>query len=97
MESQVREQRGQLVKRAESVQKIRDAQGSLDGRIGELEITLENVQQMVEALRQQLGSARAHARGLVAESVGLALPEPDAEHLAVSAEDSAFALQRVSA
>jgi uncharacterized protein YdcH (DUF465 family) len=42
LEMQVREQRSQLKKRAESVAKIRDAQGSLDDRISELEEALED-------------------------------------------------------
>ena len=42
LEMQVREQRSQLRKRAESVAKIRDAQGSLDDRISELEEALED-------------------------------------------------------
>ena len=42
LEMQVREQRSQLRKRAESVTKIRDAQGSLDDRISELEEALED-------------------------------------------------------
>jgi hypothetical protein len=42
LEMQVREQRSQLRKRAESVTKIRDAQGSLDERISELEEALED-------------------------------------------------------
>jgi hypothetical protein len=42
LEMQGREQRSQLRKRAESVAKIRDAQGSLDDRISELEEALED-------------------------------------------------------
>ena len=44
IELQVREQRSQLRKRAESISKIRDAQGSLDERIAELEQALEEAQ-----------------------------------------------------
>jgi hypothetical protein len=44
IELQVREQRAQLRKRAESISKIRDAQGSLDERIAELEQALEEAQ-----------------------------------------------------
>ena len=62
LEAQVRESRSQLVRRAESVQKIRDAQESLDARIGELEAALEEVHGKVEGLKQQLGRARAVAR-----------------------------------
>jgi len=52
LEMQVREQRAQLKKRAESVSKIRDAQGSLDDRISELEEALEDAQGKLEALRR---------------------------------------------
>ncbi|MCS7102176.1 MAG: dynamin family protein, partial [Burkholderiaceae bacterium] len=48
IEVQVREQRQQLKKRAESVARIRDAQESLDARIGELEEALQDVQQRLE-------------------------------------------------
>ena len=64
IEAQVREQRAQLVRRAESVQKIRDAQGTLDGRIGELDAALALVQGKAEELRHQLGSARELASGV---------------------------------
>jgi predicted GTPase len=52
IELQVREQRAQLRKRAESISKIRDAQGSLDDRIGELEQALEETQAQLAALRR---------------------------------------------
>jgi predicted GTPase len=52
LEMQVREQRTQLKKRAESVGKIRDAQGSLDERITELEEVLEDAQAKLAALRR---------------------------------------------
>lgn len=55
LEVQVREQRAQLKKRAESVARIRDAQESLDERIGQLEEALEDVQSKLDALKQ-LGS-----------------------------------------
>jgi predicted GTPase len=51
IELQVREQRSQLKKRAESVQRIRDAQESLDERIGQLESALEDVQHKLDELR----------------------------------------------
>ena len=64
LESQVREQRTQLRKRAESVSKIRDAQGSLDERIAELEEALEDAQGKLADLKRladriQAVSARA--------------------------------------
>jgi hypothetical protein len=52
IELQVREQRAQLKKRAESISKIRDAQGSLDERIGELEQALEDAQTRLAALKR---------------------------------------------
>jgi predicted RNase H-like nuclease (RuvC/YqgF family) len=55
---QVREQRSQLKKRAESVAKIRDAQESLDQRIGELEGALEDVQSKLEQLKRLSERAR---------------------------------------
>lgn len=51
IELQVREQRAQLRKRAESISKIRDAQGSLDERISELEQALEEAQSRLAALK----------------------------------------------
>ncbi|MCS7100428.1 MAG: hypothetical protein NZL99_01890, partial [Burkholderiaceae bacterium] len=58
---QVREQRQQLKKRAESVARIRDAQESLDARIGELEEALQDVQQRLEELKKFTVQARALA------------------------------------
>lgn len=52
LETQVREQRGQLRKRAESAAKIRDAQGSLDERIAELEEALEDAQSKLAVLKR---------------------------------------------
>ena len=52
IELQVREQRAQLRKRAESISKIRDAQGSLDERISELEQALEETQASLAALKR---------------------------------------------
>jgi len=51
LEVQVREQRSQLRKRAESVARIRDAQESLDERIGQLEEALEDVQTRLTELK----------------------------------------------
>jgi hypothetical protein len=61
IEVQVREQRQQLKKRAESVARIRDAQESLDTRIGELEEALEDVQHRLEELKKFAGQARTLA------------------------------------
>jgi chromosome segregation ATPase len=52
IELQVREQRAQLRNRAESISKIRDAQGSLDDRISELEQALEEAQSRLAALKR---------------------------------------------
>ncbi len=62
IETQVREQRGQLSKRAETVQKIRDAQDSLEGRIEELEQALAAVRGRLDALKQRLEAVRLAAR-----------------------------------
>jgi hypothetical protein len=97
MESQVREQRAQLVKRAESVQKIRDAQESLDGRIGELEAALDDAQQKIEALKAQLARARTLARGAPALEPVPSPETTDEEMPLLSAEELGFARQSVSA
>jgi predicted GTPase len=52
LELQVREQRSQLRKRAESVARIRDAQGSLDDRISELEEALEDTHAKLAEVRR---------------------------------------------
>jgi hypothetical protein len=67
IETQVREQRGQLSRRAEAVQKIRDAQDSLEGRIDELGRALTSVRGRLDALKQRLEAARLAARD---DSVG---------------------------
>jgi hypothetical protein len=52
IEMQVREQRQQLKKRTESVTRIRDAQGSLEERIGQLEDALQDVQGQLAELKR---------------------------------------------
>ncbi len=52
LEMQVREQRQQLKKRTDSVTRIRDAQDSLDERIGQLEDALQEAQQMLGELKR---------------------------------------------
>jgi len=96
VEAQVREQRATLVRRAESVQRIRDAQESLDGRISELEQALRALQQQLEALRQQLEDARAGAGGR-AQSVGAAAEAAEIEPPLISAEELGLVRQRVTA
>jgi GTPase Era involved in 16S rRNA processing len=96
IEVQVREQRAQLVRRADSAQKIRDAQESLDARIGELEKSLVSVQQKMAALKQQLGSVRDLARGSEFRPGGTdpALTFPE-EAPMISAEELGLVAQRV--
>jgi predicted GTPase len=72
IELQVREQRSQLKKRAESVAKIRDAQGSLDERISELEEALEDAQGKLADLKRLADrvhdiGARARVDGMLDE------------------------------
>lgn len=74
IEVQVREQRAQLKKRAESVQRIRDAQESLDERISVLEDALEEVQSRLAELKHFSG--RVHQ---------LASREPQASDVAAAA------------
>jgi len=52
LEMQVREQRQQLKKRTDSVSRIRDAQGSLDERIGQLEDALQQAQGQLAELKR---------------------------------------------
>ena len=52
LETQVREQRQQLKKRTDAVLRIRDAQESLDGRIGQLEDALQDVQGHLDELKK---------------------------------------------
>jgi len=52
LETQVREQRQQLKKRTDAVERIRDAQESLDGRIGQLEDALQDVQAYLDELKK---------------------------------------------
>lgn len=94
LEAQVREQRAALIRRAESVQKIRDAQETLDGRIAELQQALASVQEKAEALKLQLGGAREVARG-AAPRCGAS--GDGAEPPMISAEELGLVRQRVSA
>jgi len=59
LEMQVREQRQQLKKRTESVMRIRDAQGSLDERIGQLEDALQDAQLRLTELKGHADRIRA--------------------------------------
>ena len=86
LEMQVREQRQQLKKRTDSVARIRDAQGSLDERIGQLEDALQQAQgQLAELKRhadricapaQETAAAGAHAEPAPKEAA-LPLVTPD--------------------
>ncbi len=98
IETQVREQRAQLIKRAESVQKIRDAQETLDGRIGQLEAALEEVHEKVGALKSELGLARELARGNALALQTSSVPGLSVEEMPLlSAEELGLMPQRVSA
>ena len=98
IEVQVREQRSQLVKRAESVQKIRDAQSSLEGRIAELEAELEQAHEKVGALKTELGMARQLACGELPVGAGPPKDEPVSEETPMlSAAELGLARLRVSA
>lgn len=74
IETQVREQRSLLRKRAESVSKIRDAQGSLDERIAELEDALEDAQSKLAVLKRL--SDRIHDIGKHAQVEDVFEEEP---------------------
>jgi Dynamin family len=75
IELQVREQRAQLRKRAESISKIRDAQGSLDERITELEQALEEAQSRLADVKrlsdriQEIGARVPDELGLSEEAL----------------------------
>jgi hypothetical protein len=98
VEAQVREQRAALLRRAESVQKIRDAQESLHGRIGELEEALQTVRQKIEALKLQLGRTRAIAGGAEWPRAAPAARAAGAVEAAlISAEELGLVRQRVTA
>lgn len=58
LEVQVREQRAQLKKRAENVARIRDAQGTLDQRIGEIGEALEDAQARLVELKRHVDRPR---------------------------------------
>jgi hypothetical protein len=98
IETQVHEQRAQLIKRAEAVQKIRDAQESLEGRIEELEAALEEVHDKVGTLKVELGHARELACGVArtaetALTAGISVDELPM----LSSEELGLVPQRVSA
>jgi len=86
IEAQVREQRAQLKKRAESVERIRTAQESLDSRIGDLEAALEDVQHKLDALRTSLTRVRS-----ISESApAIAVPEVPASPRRTDSNEPAF-------
>jgi hypothetical protein len=58
IEMQVREQRQQLKKRTDAVTRIRDAQGSLEERIGQLEDALQDVQGQLAELKRHADRIR---------------------------------------
>ncbi len=82
IEAQVREQRAQLSRRAESVQKIRDAQDSLEGGIAELEATLAVVRDELDTLKAKIARTRLLAGGAVPEATAAAMTEAPAPAVA---------------
>jgi hypothetical protein len=58
LEMQVREQRQQLKRRTDSVTRIRDAQGTLDERIGQLEDALQDAQDQLTELKRHADRIR---------------------------------------
>lgn len=58
LETQIREQREQLKHRTLALQRVRDAQGSLDEQIGCLEEALQNVHRQLDGLRQHAERVR---------------------------------------
>ncbi len=77
LETQVREQRQQLKKRTDAVARIRDAQESLDGRIGQLEDALQDVQSHLDELKK-IAVAIANPRPAPSARPGGEGPRPDA-------------------
>jgi dynamin family protein len=77
LETQVREQRQQLKKRTDAVARIRDAQESLDGRIGQLEDALQDVQSHLDELKK-IAAAIANPRPFASIRPGSEGPRPDA-------------------
>ncbi len=75
IEMQVREQRQQLKKRTEAVTRIRDAQGSLEERIGQLEDALQDVQAQQAELKRHCERIR--------------LPRPDPVEPSAAADSAA--------
>jgi chromosome segregation ATPase len=73
LEVQVREQRAQLKKRAENVSRIREAQETLDQRIGDLEEALEDVQGQLAQLKEHAARPRQLAGS---EDIPAAAPLP---------------------
>ena len=73
LEMQIREQRQQLKKRTESVTRIRDAQGSLEERIAQLDEALQDAQRQLTELRGLTEALRN-----LAPAAGARLPEAEA-------------------
>ena len=88
MEMQVREQRTQLKKRTDAVARIRDAQGSLDERIGQLEDALQEAQQRLAELKhhaERIRIPRDEAAARAARARDGVPPERTAEGAAARA------------
>jgi len=84
IEAQVREQRGQLSKRADAVQKIRDVQDSLEGRIDEVEAALAAVQSRLHSLRERFETVRCRANDTDDNFTAPGNACSDGEHAAAS-------------
>ena len=98
IEAQVREQRTSLIRRAESAQKIRGAQQSLEARIAELDEALASARQKSEALLQRLAHARAAAGGITVRPAGSRRKASGADEAPmISAEELGLLPRRISA
>jgi len=78
LEMQVREQRSQLKKRTDSVTRIRDAQGSLDERIGQLEDALQDAQQRLAELKRHAERMHLQDESRPASAAGAAASRDEA-------------------
>jgi hypothetical protein len=75
LEMQIREQRQQLKKRTDSVTRIRDAQGTLDERIVQLEEALHDVRHKLAELKDLGERIRTPGAGTAGNPAASAVPE----------------------
>jgi uncharacterized coiled-coil protein SlyX len=98
IEARARDQREQLSRRADAVQKIRDAQDSLEGRIDELEQTLAAQRDRLEALKQRLGATRLCARDGATQQTSAGLHDLTGSAVArIDADPPTSLMQRAAA